>query len=314
MTHHEDETKKRWFIGIGVGAVCAILLLWLASWAFIQALFAGIVIAILVGGFLNWRGRDDASEVSTSAPASPASAAQTATSSAAPSNKESASAGTTTAAEFVTLEDQATASAPDVSAPKAAAKEPAAVKPAGTVTAKKTAAPKKAATKTAAKSAGSASVSSDAVVAPKAKPAAKTAAKTAPAKTAKADAGETTKAKPAKAKTATAAKSKPAKAPAAAKRAPVAADGKPEMLTAPRAGTADDLKLIGGVGPKLEETLNALGVWHFDQVASWRKKEVEWVDERLRFKGRIARDGWIQQAKILAKGGETEFSRKKKKV
>jgi predicted flap endonuclease-1-like 5' DNA nuclease len=94
----------------------------------------------------------------------------------------------------------------------------------------------------------------------------------------------------------------------------VAADGKPEMLTKARASGADDLKLISGVGPKLEGTLNELGVYHFDQVGSWRKKEIEWVDARLRFKGRIERDGWIAQAKILAKGGETEFSKRKKKT
>lgn len=98
-----------------------------------------------------------------------------------------------------------------------------------------------------------------------------------------------------------------------AKRAAVAPDGKPELLDAPRPEGADDLKLISGVGPKLEQTLNELGIWHFSQVAGWRKKEIAWVDERLRFKGRIERDDWMSQAKILAKGGETEFSRKKKK-
>ncbi|APE45345.1 hypothetical protein BOO69_06605 [Sulfitobacter alexandrii] len=97
------------------------------------------------------------------------------------------------------------------------------------------------------------------------------------------------------------------------RRAPVAADGKPELLDAPRPEGADDLKLISGVGPKLEQTLNELGIWHFSQVAGWRKKEIAWVDERLRFKGRIERDDWMSQAKILAKGGETEFSKKKKK-
>lgn len=110
---------------------------------------------------------------------------------------------------------------------------------------------------------------------------------------------------------ASAAKPATAKAPA---RKPVAADGKPEMLTAARGGVADDLKLLKGVGPKLEQTLNALGVYHFDQVASWRKKEIEWVDDKLKFKGRIERDDWIKQAKVLAKGGETEFSKRSKKT
>jgi predicted flap endonuclease-1-like 5' DNA nuclease len=104
---------------------------------------------------------------------------------------------------------------------------------------------------------------------------------------------------------------KPASKAAPAKKT-VATDGKPELFTAPN-GAADNLKLISGVGPKLEGTLNELGVWHFSQVASWRKKEIAWVDERLRFKGRIERDDWISQAKILAKGGETEFSKRKKK-
>lgn len=86
----------------------------------------------------------------------------------------------------------------------------------------------------------------------------------------------------------------------------------PEILTAARAGGADDLKRISGVGPKLEQTLNELGFYHFDQVAKWGASEIAWVDSRLRFKGRILRDNWVAQAKILAEGGETEFSARKK--
>ncbi|QBF31338.1 hypothetical protein [Thalassococcus sp. S3] len=87
---------------------------------------------------------------------------------------------------------------------------------------------------------------------------------------------------------------------------------KPETLAAPRDGGPDDLKLLKGVGPKLEETLHELGFYHFDQIAAWTDAEVAWVDTRLKFKGRIERDGWIEQAKILADGGETEFSARKK--
>jgi predicted flap endonuclease-1-like 5' DNA nuclease len=90
------------------------------------------------------------------------------------------------------------------------------------------------------------------------------------------------------------------------------AEAKPETLTAARAGGPDDLKLISGVGPKLEQTLNELGFYHFDQVAKWGPSEIAWVDSRLRFKGRIQRDNWMAQAKILAEGGETEFSARKK--
>ncbi|MGB7240477.1 MAG: NADH:quinone oxidoreductase [Sulfitobacter sp.] len=144
-----------------------------------------------------------------------------------------------------------------------------------------------------------------------AKPAAKKPAAKKPA--AKKPAAKSTAAKTAPAKAA-AAKKTTAKKPAAKSAVkPVAADGKPALLTAARAGGADDLKLISGVGPKLEATLNELGFYHFDQIAGWRKKEVEWVDARLKFKGRIARDNWMAQAKILAKGGETEFSARKKK-
>lgn len=103
-------------------------------------------------------------------------------------------------------------------------------------------------------------------------------------------------------------------APAKEAAASPVTEGQPELLSSPRAGqAADDLKLISGVGPKLEQTLNELGFYHFDQIASWTKQEIEWVDSRLRFKGRIERDDWMSQAKTLAEGGETEFSKRKKK-
>ena len=86
---------------------------------------------------------------------------------------------------------------------------------------------------------------------------------------------------------------------------------KPEMLTAPRDGGADNLKEIKGVGPKLETLLHEMGVYHFDQIASWSDTEVAWMDQNLKgFKGRVSRDTWIAQAQVLASGGETEFSSK----
>ena len=89
-------------------------------------------------------------------------------------------------------------------------------------------------------------------------------------------------------------------------------EDKPELLTAAREGGPDDLKKIKGVGPKLEGILHDMGIFHFDQIAKWTAQEIAWVDERLKFKGRIERDGWIDQAKTLAAGGETEFSSRKK--
>ncbi len=88
--------------------------------------------------------------------------------------------------------------------------------------------------------------------------------------------------------------------------APVVADEarKPETLDTPRGGVADDLKRLKGVGPKLEGMLNGLGFWHFDQIAAWGPEEIAWVDDNLSFKGRIERDGWVEQAKALAAGDE----------
>jgi len=80
-------------------------------------------------------------------------------------------------------------------------------------------------------------------------------------------------------------------------------------MARPRDGGRDDLKLIAGVGPKLEETLNELGVFHFDQIAAWTSNEINWVDDYLQFPGRIVRDNWIEQAKALAKGGRDEYVR-----
>ncbi|ETX29475.1 hypothetical protein RISW2_23350 [Roseivivax isoporae LMG 25204] len=82
-----------------------------------------------------------------------------------------------------------------------------------------------------------------------------------------------------------------------------AAGRKPETLPAPRSGGADDLKKIKGIGPKLEEVCNSLGVYHFDQIASWSDEEIAWVDDNLEgFKGRVSRDNWVEQARALASG------------
>ncbi len=76
---------------------------------------------------------------------------------------------------------------------------------------------------------------------------------------------------------------------------------KPRGLKNARAAGADDLKRISGIGPALEKKLNALGYYHFDQIAKWSRANVAWVDDNLNFKGRIDRDDWIEQAKALAK-------------
>lgn len=102
-----------------------------------------------------------------------------------------------------------------------------------------------------------------------------------------------------------------APAPEAAK--PAAPTGgkpsRPQGLAVPRGGKPDNLQMISGVGPKLEKTLHGLGFFHFDQIAAWSRSEVEWVDEHLRFKGRIERDEWIPQASLLAAGDMDQFAR-----
>ena len=69
-------------------------------------------------------------------------------------------------------------------------------------------------------------------------------------------------------------------------------------MKAPRKAGADDLKMIKGVGPKLETMLNELGFYHFDQIAGWSAAEVAWVNDNLTgFKGRVSRDNWVEQAR-----------------
>ena len=84
---------------------------------------------------------------------------------------------------------------------------------------------------------------------------------------------------------------------------------RPRKMSAPRKSGADDLKLIKGIGPKLETLMNSMGFFHFDQIAKWGQDEIAWVDQNLEgFKGRASRDNWVEQAGKLARGEETEFS------
>ena len=110
---------------------------------------------------------------------------------------------------------------------------------------------------------------------------------------------------------ATEAKARAAKAAVEAAAAPASAPAvkaaKPKVLKAPRKGKADDLKMIWGVGPKLEALCNSLGFFHFDQIAAWTEAELAWVDDNLEgFKGRATREKWVSQAKVLAAGGTAD--------
>ncbi|MBU4528353.1 MAG: hypothetical protein KUA43_09215 [Hoeflea sp.] len=101
-------------------------------------------------------------------------------------------------------------------------------------------------------------------------------------------------------------KSAAAAKPASSKAAkPKAAKAKSEA-----AAVADNLKQIKGVGPQIEAKLNAAGINSFAQIAAWTKKEQADFGEQLSFAGRIEREDWVAQARILAKGGSTDFAKR----
>lgn len=79
------------------------------------------------------------------------------------------------------------------------------------------------------------------------------------------------------------------------------ASARPTTLAKARDGGPDKLTKIKGIGPKLQELLFSMGFFHFDQIASWDKAQVAWVDENLDgFKGRASRDDWVAQAFSLS--------------
>ena len=100
---------------------------------------------------------------------------------------------------------------------------------------------------------------------------------------------------------------------AAAAAEAMAQGTKPHGFAAPRDGKADELELIRGIGPQNEARLHALGVFHFDQIAAWTAKEAQWVGGYLAFPGRIEREDWIGQAKVLAAGGTTDHAERVRK-
>jgi len=331
-----------WIVAALAGLLAAVLLWMMGDWGFWQGLFVGALILIIGGALLQWllcKSLPAANENPVDAGQTPLARAQATNADAATSTAPSSLMGGAGGADISggagddTLAGGGASDDLGATAKTAAVKPSAALKgtqelsdrkgdwkyekPADAVpvkaapkkaAAKKAPAKKAAASKAAAPKAAKAKAATTKAAGATATADAKTAsAKKAPAKAAKAPA----KATAAKAPAAKTAAPKAAAPKAAAK--PVAADGKPALLKKARASGADDLKQIKGVGPGLEKVLNELGFYHFDQVAGWRKKEIQWVDDRLKFKGRIERDEWTKQAKVLAKGGTTEFSKKVKK-
>lgn len=279
-----------WGIAILVGCVIAAALWGLGGWSFMQGAFMGVLCLLILGALLTLmmcRGSSGPAQASTAGVNRTASATSAAVPAAAAAAAPAAASVDTSAADAA-----AAAKADADAAAKAAAKADA-----------------DAAAKASAKAdtdAAAAKADADAATA-KVKADADAAAAKAKAK-AKADADAA--AASAAAASAAAATPTPAPAPAAA-AAPQGEGIRPAALDGPRGGTADDLKRIKGVGPKMEQLCNSLGFYHFDQIAAWTPDEVQWVDQNLKgFKGRVSRDTWVDQAGLLASGGETAFSKK----
>lgn len=75
---------------------------------------------------------------------------------------------------------------------------------------------------------------------------------------------------------------------------------KPFILGQPRPSGKDNLKAIEGISESIENSLNEMGIFHYDQISKWTPNNCEWVEEYLDIKDMIAQDNWIEQAKQLA--------------
>ncbi len=75
---------------------------------------------------------------------------------------------------------------------------------------------------------------------------------------------------------------------------------RPIILSKPRPTGKDDLKLIEGIDAKIENDLNQLGIFHFDQISKWSTKNSQWVSEYFSLENKIEEDRWIGQASELA--------------
>ncbi len=87
-------------------------------------------------------------------------------------------------------------------------------------------------------------------------------------------------------------------------------DFKPLVLSSPKPRGKDNLKKIKGINSKIENDLNTLGIYHFEQISSWSTKNCDWIEGFLHFPGCAKNNQWIDQAKILHSGKETIYSEK----
>ncbi len=78
-------------------------------------------------------------------------------------------------------------------------------------------------------------------------------------------------------------------------------------MTASSQGPNDDLKRIRGIGVLIEKRLNAMGIARYEQIANWTSGEIDRVSQMLEFKGRIERESWVEQARILSMAVRRNF-------
>lgn len=296
-----EPSQTRWMIAALAGVVAFLLSRFALHQGFWLPLVIGIVVFVIV--LLLWSlfgaksdpgyGGSTGSATSGSGSTAPVAASPAASSASAASP---VMAETSARDAAVSSGSSMVAPAPLMSSATPAAPVSKAVEPAAKVAAKAEKAPKVAAkaaatpvvTKAAAKPAAV-----KAVAAPKA----------AKAVVVKAEAAAKSVATPAAPKAPKAVAAPKVAAPKAAAKAAT-----PEVLKAPRGGKADDLKIIEGIGPVLEKLVNSFGVYHFDQIAKWSAKDIAFFDAKMdRFTGRITRDKWVAQAKIIGKEGVEAF-------
>lgn len=308
MAESNNCPKGCWIAGIVLGIIAFFVLKGPMHWGLIGALIGGIVIALICAYVLKYFfcTASDATQSSSSAAAPMASS--TASSSATASSVEPAKAMADTSASDSAAEAAPAAKA-EAAAPAAAttSSEPL-IKPSKPLKGEEELAAAKGDWKY--EAAPAASVPAE----PKAKKAAAPKAEKAPAKAKAEKAPAKAKAEKAPAKAKAPAKSK---APAKEAEAPVVDDAaveaagagkKPRGLKEPRKGQADDLKLIEGVGPVLEKLCNDLGIYHYDQIAKWGPDEVAFMNQNMpRFRGRVSRDKWVAQARLIGELGIEEF-------
>lgn len=84
-------------------------------------------------------------------------------------------------------------------------------------------------------------------------------------------------------------------------------DFKPMVISSSK--KVDNLKKIQGINSNIEKNLHNLGIYQYEQIASWSAKNIEWIENFLELPFYIKKHKWVEQAKILKTGDETDYSR-----